>query len=266
MTAEWIIAYTALGAITGFLAGLLGIGGGGIVVPLLASMLAVQGIGDDKVVHIAMGTALTCMIVTASASLRAHAKRGSVEWRIAAIMAPSIMLGTFMMSAVAAKLQASWISWFFAVFMLLVAIKMYFNLQLPIGKHPMTNQGLFIVALSIGAISALAAVGGGFLTVSYLSYHNIVMKRAIGTSAAVGLPIAIAGTAGYMANGWSITKDIPLTLGFVYLPAFIAISVASIVMAPLGSRLTQRLPEKWLRRIFALISLALSAKMLISFT
>ena len=262
---EWIALYILLGAFAGFMAGLLGVGGGGIVVPLLASLLAWQCIGGDKVLHLALGTALTCMIVTSASSLRAHAARGTVEWRVAATMAPGIMVGGFIISQLAASIDAGWISLFFALFMGLVAARMFSDWQPKPSQSPVTGAGLFSVGLGIGSFSALAAVGGGFLTIAYLVYNNITMKRAIGTSAAIGLPIAIAGTAGYMVSGWSATSTVPYTLGFVYVPAFIAISLASALAAPHGTRLSQHLPEKWLRRIFAVIALSLSIKMLVTY-
>lgn len=262
---EWVVLYALLGAFAGFMAGLLGVGGGGIVVPLLSSLLAWQGIGGDKVLHLALGTALTCMIVTSGASLRAHAARGTVEWRVAATMAPGIMAGAFLVSRLAAHLDAAWISLFFALFMALVSARMFSDWQPQPRQSSATRAGMFGVGMGIGSVSALAAVGGGFLTIAYLVYNNIAMKRAIGTSAAIGLPIAIAGTAGYMVSGWSSTATTPYTLGFVYLPAFMAISVASAVAAPYGTRLAQRLPDQWLRRIFAVIALVLSVKMLVMF-
>lgn len=180
-------------------------------------------------------------------------------------MAPGIMAGAFLVSRLAAHLDAAWISLFFALFMALVSARMFSDWQPQPRQSSATRAGMFGVGMGIGSVSALAAVGGGFLTIAYLVYNNIAMKRAIGTSAAIGLPIAIAGTAGYMVSGWSSTATTPYTLGFVYLPAFMAISVASAVAAPYGTRLAQRLPDQWLRRIFAVIALVLSVKMLVMF-
>src|SRR5690606_665506 len=160
-------------------------------VPLLSSLLAWQGIGGDKVLHLALGTALTCMIVTSGASLRAHAARGTVEWRVAATMAPGIMAGAFLVSRLAAHLDAAWISLFFARFMALGSARMFSDWQPQPRQSSATRAGMFGVGMGIGSVSALAAVGGGFLTIAYLVYNNIAMKRAIGTSAAIGLPIAI---------------------------------------------------------------------------
>jgi uncharacterized membrane protein YfcA len=262
---EWILLYIALGGFVGFMGGLLGVGGGGILVPLLASILVCQGIGGDEVVHLSLGTSLMCMIISSIASIRAHASRKAVVWKIVSGMAPGIVLGALLTTQVAANLKSAYIALFMAFFMALVAVQMFVNWKPKPSLKSITFRGLLTVGIAIGSISALAAVGGGFLTVTYLSYKNIVMKRAVGTSAAIGLPIAISGTIGYMISGWSKTLSAPFTIGFIYLPAFLAISIASSIAAPYGARCSHRLPEAYLKKIFAVISLILSLTMLLSF-
>ncbi len=259
---EWILLYIALGALVGFMAGLLGLGGGGILVPLLASIFTYQGIGAGNVVHLALGTALACMIISSTASTRAHAARGNIAWKLVGGMAPGIILGAFLVTQFAANINASYIASFFALFMALIAGQMFVNWQPTPSTTPTTLRGLFATAIGIGSLSALAAVGGGFLTIAYLGYKNIGMKNAIGTSAAIGLPIAITGAVGYMISGWSRTLGDAYTLGYVYVPAFLAISIASVIAAPYGVRCSQKLPEAYLKKIFAVISLLLSIKML----
>lgn len=255
----------ALGAFVGFLAGLLGLGGGGILVPLLAAIFTYQGIGGDNVMHLALGTALTCMIISSTASVRAHAARGAVEWRVVGSMAPGIMLGAFLATQIAAHIHSTYIALFFALFMALVAAQMFLNWKPAPSQTPMTFSGLMATGMGIGSVSALAAVGGGFLTVVYLGYKNVDMKKAIGTSAAIGFPIAISGAAGYMISGWSNTSGSAYTLGYVYVPAFLAICITSVIAAPYGVRCSHGLPEKSLKKIFAVISLLLSIKMFVSF-
>ena len=261
----WLLVYMALGSFVGFMGGLLGVGGGGILVPLLASILVYQGIGGDKVVHLALGTSLMCMVISSTASTRAHASQDAVVWKVVSGMAPGIILGTLLSTQVAANLNSAYIALFFALFMALVAVQMFVNWQPKPSLKPITFRGLLPVGVAIGAIAALAAVGGGFLTVTYLSYKKIGMKRAIGTSAAIGFPIAISGTIGYMISGWSKTLSEPYTIGFIYLPAFLAISIASSIAAPYGAHCSHRLPEASLKKIFAVISLILSLRMLLSF-
>lgn len=262
LSMEWLLLYAVLGAFVGFMAGLLGAGGGGILVPVLASVFAYQGI--DQQVHLALGTALTCMIITSAASTRAHNARGAVEWKVVGGMALGIIMGAYASTQIASKVNAVYIALLFAMFMALVAVQMFIGWQPNPSKKPMTQQTLVGVGVGIGAVSALAAVGGGFLTILFLSYKSVEIRKAIGTSAAIGFPIAIAGTAGYIVGGWSETLNIPYAFGYVYLPAFIVISVASITAAPIGVRLSHNLPAAILKKIFAIVSLLLSAKMLFS--
>ena len=179
-------------------------------------------------------------------------------------MAPGIIIGTFITTHVAARFSSYYIAIFFALFMVLISMQMFVNwTPIPSGK-PFTIGSMMSVGAGIGSVSALAAVGGGFLTVAYLTYKNTEMKKAVGTSAAIGLPIAIAGTIGYVVNGWSTTSGHTWTIGFVYIPALVAISLASFITAPYGARLSQQLPNASLKKIFGIVTLALSAKMLYS--
>ncbi len=264
LSIEWIGLYILLGSFVGFMAGLLGVGGGGILVPLLASIFIYQGFAVDNVVHLALGTSLACMIISSTASIRAHAMRGTVVWKAFWGMAPGIMIGAFLTTHLAADVNSFYIAIFFALFMALVATQMFFNWQPKASTTPLRFRQLILTGGGIGSVSALAAVGGSFLAVTYLSYKNLTMKQAVGTSAAIGFPIAIAGTIGYMLNGWSKTLDDAYTFGFIYVPAFLTISVASAFTAPYGARYAHSLPDAYLKKIFAVICLALSIKMLIS--
>jgi uncharacterized membrane protein YfcA len=204
------------------------------------------------------------MIISSIASVRAHAARGAVEWRIVGGMAPGIILGAFLVTQVAANVNSVYIAVFFALFMALVAGQLFLNWKPAPSQKPTTIRGLMVAGAGIGSISALAAVGGGFLTVAYLGFRNLDMKKAIGTSTAIGFPIAIAGTVGYLISGWSITANNPYTLGFIYVPAFLAIAITSSIMAPYGARCSHSLPDLFLKKIFAVISLILSVTMLAS--
>lgn len=262
---EWMILYIVLGTFVGFMVGLLGVGGGGLLVPLLVSIFIYQGISPDNVVHLALATSLACMIVSSTSSMRSHASQGTVMWDVVKGMAPGIMLGAFIATQVASHVNSTYIAIFFALFMALVALQTFLKWQPKPSKKPITLLGLIVAGIGIGSVSALAAVGGGFLTVVYLGYNNIDIKRAIGTSAAIGFPIAITGTIGYILNGWTTTLDKPYTFGFIYVPAFLAISIASAISAPYGARYSHNMPEAKLKKIFAVVCLALSLKMLVSF-
>jgi len=261
---EWIALYIVLGALVGFMSGLLGVNGGGILVPLLVSIFTYQGISVDNVVHLALGTSLTCMIISSTASICAHASQGTVVWPVVGGMAPGVILGAFLATQVAVNVNSAYIAPFFALFMALVAGQMFLNWQSKPSQKPATFRGLIVAGVGVGSVSALTAVGGGFLTVAYLGYKNVDIKKAIGTSAAIGFPIAITGTVGYMISGWSKTWSNLYTLGYIYVSAFLAISIASSIAAPYGARCSHSLPESYLKKIFTVISLVLSIKMLAS--
>lgn len=260
---EWILLYLLLGSFVGFMAGLLGVGGGGILVPLLVSIFNYQGIGNDKILVMALATSLACMITSAISSTRAHAARGVVVWSIVRGMAPGIVLGAALIATMAPKINSTYVALFFVLFMALVSVQMFINWKPKPSSRPTDFAGLLFAGTGIGAVSALAAVGGGFLSVAYMTYKNIEIKKAIGTSAAIGLSIAIAGTLGYAFSGWSTTLGVPYSFGFIYLPAFLLISISSMAMAPFGARWAHSLSESRLRKIFALVSMALSIKMLL---
>jgi uncharacterized protein len=264
LSIEWILLYGLLGCFAGFMAGLLGVGGGGILVPLLASIFIYQGISVDNVVHSALGTSLASMIVSSTASIRAHASRGAVAWKIVAGMAPGIIFGAFLTTRMAANVNSAYIAVFFALFMALVSGLMFLDWRPKPSRESAHLGGLCLAGTGIGLVSALAAVGGGFLTIAYLTYKNVEIKTAIGTSAAIGFPIAIAGTVGFMMSGWSKTLGDSYALGFINVPAFLLISIASAIAAPLGARCSHGLPESYLKKIFAVISLVLGIKMLFS--
>lgn len=241
---------------------MLGVGGGGLLVPLLALIFSYQGFEQDYVVHYALGTAFACMILSSLSSIRAHSKYGNVLWNLFVALSSGIILGTFVTAQIASQIPSTYIALFFSAFMALIAIQMFLNWQPKPSSMPPQAWYVALVGVFIGAISAVAAVGGGFLTTTYLNYKNIAMKKAIGTSAAIGLPISVSGTVGYMIGGWSETAFHAYSFGFIYLPAFLAISLTSVLAVPVGASFAQRLPDASLKRAFAVICLALSLKML----
>jgi uncharacterized membrane protein YfcA len=261
---EWVVLYGALGAFVGFMAGLLGVSGGGILIPLLVMIFRYQGMDTNHVVHYALGTAFSCMILSSIASIKAHAARGNIEWGLFYGMGSGILIGMFLTIRIAVHIHSVYIALFFVCFMALIAVQMFMNWQPKPSSHPIRHGGLFLIGIGIGSVSALAAVGGGFLTITYLTYKNIPMKKAIGTSAAIGLPIAVVGTLGYIFSDWGKSQEDPYTVGFVYIPAFLAISVMSIISASYGASFAQRLSDAYLKKIFAVVCVILSLKMLFS--
>lgn len=258
---SWWLGYLALGAVAGFFAGLLGVGGGAIMVPVLALMFAAQGFPDTHLMHLALGTSMAAIVFTSISSLRAHHGHGAVRWPIVRTIAPGILLGTFAGAQLASVLPTRPLAIFFTVFMSYVAFQMLANIKPKPSRQLPGTFGMFMVGSGIGAISALVAIGGGSLSVPFMTWCNIRMHEAIGTSAAIGLPIAIAGTAGYLVGGIGAT-DLPAgSFGYVYLPALAACVVMSMLTAPLGARAAHRLPVPTLKKIFAGVILLLLAKM-----
>lgn len=260
----WIFSFLLLGVFVGFMAGLLGVGGGGIMVPVLTTLFSYQGVPAENVVHLALGTSMASIIVTSISSLRAHNTADAVLWQIVKVMSPGIVLGTFLATFIAAYASSFYLAIFFSLFMAVISLQMFFNKKPNASRELAGNGGLLLGGSGIGAVSALVSTGGGSLTVPYLVWQNVDIKKAIGTSAAIGLPISIAGTAGYIINGWSATSASNHTLGFVYLPAVLLISITSFIAAPFGAKLAHKLPVATLKKVFALLLIMLSLKMLFS--
>ena len=256
-----VLLFLLLGSVAGFVAGLLGVGGGGLMVPVLATIFIHQGIPKSHVMHLALGTSMASIVMTALSSIMAHHRRNAVLWPIFHFMAPGVLLGTFAATFLVAWVNTTFLAMFFSVFMACVALQLLFGLK-PHQTRSLLNRWVHsVVGLIIGGVSALVSIGGGSMTVPYLAWQNIPMARAIGTSAAVGLPIALAGTVGFIINGHGerITTEIT---GFIYWPAVLIISIASFICAPLGVKLAHTLPVAILKKVFACLVLFLSLRML----
>ena len=265
MSVELILLFLTLGAFVGFMAGLLGVGGGGILVPVLTTIFIYQGFSMHSVVHIALGTSMACITITSLSSLRAHHANGAVIWQLVKTMAPAIVLGTFLATFIAAQISSKGLAIFFSVFMAYVASQMFRSRKVQVSGKGAGKTELSLVAFVIGAISAVVSIGGGSLTVPYLSWRNVDVRKAIGTSAALGFPIAVTGTLGYVINGVAASAANPqYMIGFVYWPAVLLVTIPSFFIAPIGARLTQTLPVQTLKKIFGVLLLGLSLKMLIS--
>ena len=260
---NWWLAYIGLGLFTGFSAGMLGIGGGLVMVPTLTMMFAAQaGFPLDDVLHLALGTSIATILFTSLASLRAHHQHGAVLWKVVLQITPGILFGTVFGTLFAAEIPSRPLALFFTVFVCLVAVQMILNLKPKPSRELPGNAGVLAVGTGIGAMSALVAIGGGVFTVPFLTWCNVRVQNAIGTSAAIGFPIAVGGTLGYLYNGWGNTNLPPGSMGFVYLPALAWMVPPSMLMAPLGAKLTHRLPVATLKRVFACLLIALASKML----
>lgn len=258
----WWLSYLFLGAFVGFFAGLLGVGGGGIMVPVLTTLFVVQGFSMDKVVHLALGTSMAAIVLTSVSSLRAHHAHGAVRWDIVKGITPGVLLGTFSATFIASRIASEPLAIFFACFMAYVALQMLLNIKPKPSRSLPGRVGMTASGVGIGGVSALVAIGGGSLSVPFMTWCNVSIHNAIGTSAAIGLPIAVAGTVGYLLNGWSAHGMPEYSFGFIYLPALVLLSVTSTFMAPVGARLAHRLPVAILKKVFAAVLIVLCAKML----
>ncbi len=260
---EPLLLYLLLGAAAGLLAGLLGVGGGLIIVPVLAWILPSQGIPSSSVMHTALATSLATILFTSLSSVRAHHQRGAVRWDLVALLAPGILLGALLGAFLADLLPSSRLRQIFGLFELLVAIQIGLALIPPARGGIPGRLGNTLAGGGIGTLSALVGVGGGTLTVPYLVWCSVTMRQAVATSAACGLPIALAGTLGFVVAGWSLTDEVPWTLGYLYLPALLGIAIGGIAFAPLGAALSHRLPAHHLKRLFALLLAVLGIVMLL---
>jgi uncharacterized protein len=257
----WLM-YVALGGFAGILAGLLGVGGGLVIVPVLTFIFTAQHLAEGHILHLALGTSLASIMFTSISSLRAHHTRGAVDWTVVRRICGGIMAGTFAGTWVAAQLSTRFLKVFFVVFLYYVATQMLLNIKPKPHRQLPGWAGMTGVGGLIGGVSSLVGIGGGTMSVPFLVWCNTAIHRAIGTSAAIGFPIALAGALGYVVNGLSVPLP-PYSLGFVYLPALGGIALASIVTAPLGARLAHSLPIDKLKRIFALLLVVMGTKMLL---
>lgn len=261
MSVEILVMYLAVGLIAGVLAGLLGVGGGLVIVPMLVFCFTQQNIHPEQMMHLALGTSLASIIFTSISSFMSHHRRGAVDWSIVKSVAPGILLGTFGGTFVASQLSTGFLKGFFCVFLYSVATQMLLNKKPKASRNLPAPPGMFGVGSVIGVVSALVGIGGGSLSVPFMLWCNVTAHRAIGTSAAIGFPIAIAGAIGYIVNNPHNAGLPPYSLGFVYLPALVGIVCASVFTAPLGAKLAHALPVDKLKRIFALFLYAVATKM-----
>ena len=260
---EWWLGYAVIGATVGFFAGLLGIGGGAIMVPLLVMLFEAQGLPRDHILHLAVGTGMASILFTSLSSMRAHAARGVVRWDLALALTPGILLGGLLGSAVAAWISTKVFALLFTGVVFFAATNILIDRKPKPARKLPGALGSMLVGVVISFVSSLAALGGAFLTIPFALYCNVTMLQAIGTAAIVGFPIALAGSIGFVATGWAQAGLPPHSLGYVYLPAALGIALASVLMAPVGAAIAHRLPTKRLKQIFSLLLYGLAAKMLV---
>jgi uncharacterized protein len=257
-----ILGFLALGAAVGFAAGLLGVGGGLLLVPFFTFLLTIKGVLAERVVHMAIATSLATIMFTSISSLLAHHQRGAVSWHIVKALAPGILVGSWIGPWIGKHLNSAALAMFFAVFVAISATQMLLDRKPAASRELPGAPGMFAAGGVIGILSGLVGAGGGFVSVPFMTWCNVKIHDAVATSAALGFPIALAGTLANIYYGMNTPDLPPGSLGFVYLPALLVVSFASVLTAPLGARTAHRLPVKSLQRVFALALFVLGGYML----
>ena len=260
---EMVVLLLAVGALAGIIAGLFGVGGGMILVPVVLWALQMQGLTDlAHTQHLAIGTSFAVMVFTSFSSAWSQYRKQAIDWKIFQAMAPGVILGVALGAIIAQFLPNKGLQIFFVVFVSVVAIRSLMGIkptpsrQLPPKKH------LFGVGSLFGVLSSWVGIGGGALTVPFLTFCNVPVHRAVGTSSALGWPIAVAGVIGYWWSGLGVIGLPKGSWGFIYLPAAVVLAVATIISAPLGVKLSHQLSADKLKKGFGVLLLVIAARML----
>ncbi|HPL77573.1 MAG: sulfite exporter TauE/SafE family protein [Comamonadaceae bacterium] len=258
-----ILELALLGTCTGFLAGLLGIGGGMLMVPFMTFILSSKGFPADYTVKMAVATSLATICFTSLSSVRAHHQRGAVLWPVARLLAPGILVGSALGAQIAVALPGKVLGVLFALFVGFSATQMFLDRKPKPTRTLPAGPGMFAMGGLIGMLSALVGAGGAFISVPFMTWCNVKIHNAVGTSSALGFPIALAGTLGYVWAGIGMPQMPAGSVGYIYLPALVIISIASMAMAPLGARTAHRMDIRPLKKVFATVLYGLAAYFLL---
>jgi uncharacterized membrane protein YfcA len=256
------LAGMMLGAVAGLFAGLFGIGGGLIMVPVLAMLFTEHGFAAENVMIMSVATSLATIILTSIASVTAHHRLGAVIWPKVFRLAPGVLAGAALGAVIADRIPGEGLRFIFIVYLLYAALQLALQRKPNVGRKPSSRLQDLAMALLTGGLSAIIGIGGGTLTVPYLVYFRTPIRNAVAVSSACGLPIAVAGTASYAVLGWQAPLLPEWSLGYIYLPSFAGIVLTSVVTAPVGAKLAGQIPAQKLKRYFALLLLIMAAKMI----
>lgn len=260
---EWALAYLALGGVVGLFAGLFGIGGGLFLVPALLLLFEMQHFPVEYGMHLALGTSMATILFTSLSSMRKHHQHGAVNWVVVRSITPGILLGTLLGALFAAAISPRALGVFFALFVYFAALQMLLDARPKATRQLPGRPGMALVGTFTGWISSLVSIGGGTVVVPFLVWCNVPLRNAIGTSAAIGFPVAVGGTVGYIVGGISLHTLPTPNLGFVYLPALLWVALASVMTAPLGAKATHYMKVGLLRKLFAVLLLVLATRLLL---
>lgn len=257
-----LILFLGLGVVAGLLAGMLGVGGGIVIVPVLLAAFHYLGIAPGVTAHLAIGTSLATIVFTSLSAIRAQQRKRAIDWPLVFALVPSVILGSFLSGYVAGSIPGSLLRTLFGGFLMLASVQLLLNWR-PGGHRGLPGRfGLWLSGAVIGVISALVGIGGGTLTVPFLSWCNVDMKRAVAASSTLGFGLALFGASGFVLSGWAHPELPAWSLGYVYLPAWLGISATAVLFAPLGVRLSHALPVATLKRVFGVLLLLVAARML----
>lgn len=259
---SYFVLLLVLGVISGILAGMLGIGGGLMLVPILTFILVDGGTPVEHVVHASIGTSLGVIFLTSASSARAHHRAGAVKWNIVVSFVPGLLIGGLLGSKLAALLPTTELALVFGLFVIFSAYQMYSDKKPKASRVLPDKTGMTGVGTIIGAASAMVGAGGGFLSVPFMIWSNVPLRNAVATSAAMGFPIAMFSCAGYIINGWSLADMPKGYLGYLYLPAILTIGSMSMLFAPVGAKLAHSLPTQIIKKVFALLLAGIALSMI----
>lgn len=260
-SADWALAYLALGAFAGLVAGLFGVGGGLLLAPVLLFFFDAQHFPAESLMHLALGTSMATILFTSLSSAYKHHQHSAVNWRVVHSITPGILLGTAAGALSTALIPSRWLGVFFALFVYFAAVQILLDKRPDPARELPGFSGLTLVGVLTGWISSLVSIGGGAITVPFLVWCNVSLKNAIGTSSAIGFPIAVGGTIGYIVAGLDQQALPGYSFGFIHLPAMLWIALATVFTAPLGARAAHRMKTGLLRKLFALLLLALATRL-----
>lgn len=260
---EWHLAYLTLGAIAGFLGGMFGIGGGTILVPVLLWLFEAQAFPSEHTMHLALGTGMATILFTSMASMRKHHQHGAVDWSVVRNITPGILLGTALGASSAARVSPYFLIIFFALFVYFAAAQILLDFKPHAERELPSIAGMSLFGTFTGWLSSLVSIGGGTVVIPFLIWCNLPLRRAIGTASAIGFPIAVGGTIGYIFIGTHLNNLPAPHLGFIYLPALLWTATASVITAPLGAKLAHSMNVNVLRKLFALVLIGLATKLML---
>ena len=258
-----VIELAILGTVTGFLAGLLGIGGGMLMVPFITIIMSNRGVAPDLAIKMAIATSMATIMFTSVSSVWTHHRRGAVRWDVVQRMAPGVVAGSLLGSlGVFAVIKGSYLAIFFGLFVGFSATQMYLDKKPKPTRRLPETAGLLAMGGLIGFLSGLVGAGGAFISVPFMTWCNVAVRQAVATSAALGFPIAAANVLGYIVSGSNVQNLPAGAYGYIWLPALGIIAACSFLVAPLGAKAAHRLPTGNLKRLFAFILYLLAAYML----